>query len=451
MDIHKPVNICFVANFSKTFLFHEIAQKLSAAHVGIFWIVTKKDQYTFLKSHYRDQQILYLNRSHVDLANDAVDDFRINELVFGDRVLKHEIQNGLKFLTNIQKPMYEFVQRSGIHFVFGEITWAHEVLLHRMTKRRKELKCRYLELSVVRIPNGRFAFFTDETQCEMLEFNQPSNAEIIKVEKPTYLKINDNIVRKNKSVAGRLKRLKRLFTGENIEANDPNVITNLFTRIKVATSEELNKTLYTSLKRTSLSEIEHANFVFLGFHKQPEASIDVSGRYHEDQALNVINLWRILPPGWKIVVKEHTNAIGDRSRSFYKKLLTYPGVVLVHETTDSKILIEKSKLVATVTGTIAYEAALLKKPAITFSPVFFNRINSCKFTPLSELTKYKDLTTLIDELNSKPDNRLEFSQYLMRNTFEGNISDPVTDPTVLKESNVQQICSAFLELFKNYD
>lgn len=447
----SKTNICFVANFYKTFLFHEIAKKLSHNGVGIFWIVTKLDQYHFLKNHYPIENILYINRSFSIKTTETVDDFRLNELVYGDRVFKYDLQNGLNFLSNIQKPIYDFISNNAVRFVFGEITWAHELLIQRMAQKRKELNCLYLECSLVRIPNNRFAFFTDDSQNEMLEFNEPVVVnEIIKLEKPAYLKLNDKIMKKNSSVLARLHRIKRFFSGENIEKNDPNVLIHKPTRLKVTSKEEYNKIAYKRIETIKFDQIERVPYIFLGFHKQPEASIDVSGRYYEDQALNIINLWRLLPQGWKIVLKEHTNAIGDRSYNFYKKLLAYPNIVMVNETTDSKKLIANAQLVATVTGTIAYEAALMKVPAITFAKVFFNRINYCRHVTLHDLINYDSLSTLVNELKSQEDNRLAFSQYLMENTFDGYISDHFTDPTVMDESNIDILSIAFMKLIARH-
>lgn len=445
------MNICFVANFYKTYLFHALAQKLIVNGVKVFWIVTKLEQYQFLKEHYAANNIVYINRSNADKPLKAIDDFRLNELVYGDRVLKFDIQKGLDFLTNIQQPIYDLLSNNKVHFVFGEITWAHELLIQRMVKKRNELDCQYLDCSLVRIPNKRFAFFTDESQGDLLEFNGADHTEeIIKLEKPAYLKLNDNIVKKNSSLAGRLNRIKRFISGENIETNDPNVITNTSVRFKVSSLEEFNKISYKRIKTISFSEIENSDYIFVGFHKQPESSIDVSGRYYEDQSQNIINLWRLLPQGWKIVLKEHTNAIGDRSYNYYKKLLSYPGIVMVNEKTDSKNLIEKSKLVATVTGTIAYEAALMKVPAITFAKVFFNQINYCRYVTLDDLVKYDSLAILVEEIKNQPDNRLEFSNYLLKNTFSGYISDHVTDPTVMEDENLNKLCDAFLKLINHY-
>ena len=451
MAAKKLVNICFVANFYKTFFFHELSKALAANEVvNVYWIVTKLNQYTFLKENYPAENILYINRDFINYNNTPVGDFKLNEIVYGDRVFSHEIQNGINFLTNIQRPIYDFIAANKIRFIFGEITWAHELVIHRMTKHLSELNCMYLDCSLVRIPNNRFAFFTDETQYEMLQFDgEPAN-KVIQLEKPAYLHINDKIVKANRSIFGRMDRVKRFITGENIEKKDPNVIVHTKVRFKVSVEEEINKSTYRFIPTTPFNEIENEKYIFIGFHKQPESSIDVIGRYYEDQAMNVINLWRLLPQGWKIVVKEHTNAIGDRSYNFYKRLLKYPNIIIAKENIDSKLLIEKSQLVATVSGTIAYEAALLKKPAVTFSKVFFTCINYCIHKTIQELSQYQSLELLVQQLTEAEDNRLEFSNYLLKNTFDGYITDPVTDKSVLDEANLAKIVKAFYKLFELY-
>lgn len=439
-------SICFVANFHKTVLFHRLSSELSTI-ANVYWIVSKQEQFKFLVDNYGKERVLYINRSNIQKVQPIVDDFRLHELVYGDRVFKYEIENGLKFLQNVQQPLYNFFKLNKIRFVFGEIAWAHEVLIQRMAKKRIELNCTYLQFNVIRMPSRRFAFFRGETEFDMIEFEGAPNAEqIIKIEKPAYLKINDKIVRDSISISGRLKRFKRFLTGENIEKNDPNVIVNLLTRFKVAVAEEVNRSSYRLLSTTSFEEIKEENYIFYGFQKQPESSLDVSGRYYEDQLAILTNLWRLLPAGWKLVAKEHTNAIGDRSLSFYKKLLKYPNFILAHEKIDSKLLIENSKLVVTVSGTIGYEAGLMKKPAVTLAPVFFNKINFCRFVPFDTLTSYENLTTLIEELKSQKDNRLEFTNYILKNSFEGYISDYVTDPSVMEEDNIRQIVHAFSRL-----
>jgi hypothetical protein len=443
----RSVNICFVANFFKTFVFHEIAIELRKRGIGVYWIVTKKDQHKFLTEHYGQNNVLYVHRGNIEKPMPPVDDLRLNELVYGDRVFNHEPLNGLKFLTNIQKPIYDFLKHNKVGFVFGEYTWAHECLIYRLVTKRTELQCDYLDCSLVRIPNKRVAFFRGEDQGEIVEFNRKvDGVDPIRIERPSYLVINDKLLKQSASVKGRLGRLKRFFTGENIEANDPNVLVKRRTRLKVAGKEEYNRATYRRIETADFSAIENENYIFFGFHKQPESSIDVYGRYYEDQAVLIINLWRLLPQGWKIVIKEHTNAIGDRSTSFYRRIIRYPGIVMVNEKTESRKLIEKSRLVATVSGTIAYEAALLKKPAITFSKIYFNRLNSCRHITFDRLMKYNSLTDLVKELESQPDNIMEYSRFIAANTFEGYISDIFTDSSVIEAENINKLTNAFLEV-----
>lgn len=451
MNSEKKINICFVANFYKTQLFHEIAQKLIKNSIGISWVVSKEQQYKFLKKYYNPESILYINRTFVNKPNELVDDFRLNELLFGDRVWRYEMNNGLSFLTNIQKPIYDLLVTHKTRFIIGETTWAHELLLQRIASKRKELNCKYLQCSDMRIPNSRFGFFLHENEYELLEFDQPSENKEIMIEKPKYLGLIDNMLKKNLSLFGRLNRLKRFITGENIEKYDPNVITNMFTRFRIASKEEINKTFYyTSIKTVPLEKIENEKFIFFGFHKQPENSIDVHGRYYEDQTTIVTNLWRLLPAGWKLVLKEHTNAVGDRSVHFYKNLLKLPNVVLVNEKINSRLLIDRCQLVATVSGTMAYEAALMKRPAITFAKVFFNRINYCKQVTWEELLKYENLASLVGELQQQSDNRKSFGNFLFKNTFEGYISDSYTDPIVMENENIEKIASGFLKLIDRH-
>lgn len=447
---YSKASICFVANFYKTYFFHEIGLILKASGVNVSWVVSKAEQYDFLKQNYGESQVLYINRTFINKPNQPVGDFRLNELVFGDRVFKYEMEKGLSFLQNIQKPIYDFLKKHKTRLVVGEMTWAHEVLIKRICEKKGELNCVYLECSLVRIPNNRFAFFTDESQCKMLEFDEPVNNEVIQVVKPSYLKINDKILRKNNSVKGRLMRAKRFFTDENIEKNDPNVIVDKAVRLKVAGQEEYNKVVYKRITTVNFESVENEKYIFIGFQKQPESTIDVYGRYYENQMLNIINLWRVLPMGWKVLVKEHTNAIGDRSHKFYKELLSYPNVLLIKETTDSKRVIEKSQLVVTVSGTIAYEAALMKVPAISFSKVYFNGINYCRYMTLDELISYNSLEDLVKEIKESPDNRLEYSNYLMKNTFDGYITDFVTDPAVMEKSNLELVSRGFFKLLERY-
>ncbi|MFK8004896.1 MAG: hypothetical protein AB8H03_00935 [Saprospiraceae bacterium] len=443
-------SICFIANYSKTYLFHEIAQRLIQKGENICWITVNVELYNFLCKEYGKEKVLLINRDNIDQPNSEIDEFKINELVYGDRVLRYEFQNGIRFLTNIQRPIYDFLVFNDVRFAFGEITWAHEILIHRMLTNRVELNAKFLNPHVVRLPNKRWAFFKDERQSQIYEVrNEYPEVKSIEVKKPFYLKVNDKRLKKSNSIKGRLDRIKRWLTNENIDKKDPAHITKGKTRLVLKSQEEFNKEIYRVVKRIDFELIKNVPYVFVGLHKQPEASVDAFGRYYEDQYLNICNLWRAIPSGWNILVKEHTNAIGDRDLSFYNKLIEMPGIHFVHESTDSYSLISNAQLVATITGTIAYEAALMKIPAVTFAPTFFNQINYCEQIGLTDLDRCTSLKEIADRLRDQIDNRAKFSSYLMANSFEGILVDPVSMPSVMDEENIEMLCQPFLNIVQN--
>ena len=74
-----------------------------------------------------------------------------------------------------------------------------------------------------------------------------------------------------------------------------------------------------------------------------------------------------LPEGVYLYVKENPKQDNsERSIVFLQEMLKLKNVKLISTKEDTFQLIENSKAVATVTGTVAWEAMLRKKPAIIF-------------------------------------------------------------------------------------
>lgn len=440
------MTICFIANYGKTFFFHEIASRLKEKGVKVYWIVVNQNLSEFLTENYGAKAVLYLSLDDIKNVNDALGDYRLNELIYGDRALRYKINEAYEFLKNIQKPIYEFLKLHNINYLFGELTWAHEILIHRLVCEKKDLNAVYYYPSTIRMPAGRFAFFIDENESVLLEYKPnrisvDADTPVIKAEKPAYLGLNDLRLKKDSTLGARLARLKRYFTMENIDKKDPTLIANRWLTLKLKATEEINRELYKFVPKSKFDDmIQKNNYVFVGLHKQPEASIDVLGRYYEDQYLNIINIWRALPADWLLLIKEHSNAIGDRSWFFYRKLSKMRNVILVDEKTDSHQIIKKSRVVITVSGTIAYEAALMSIPSFTFSHVFFNRIKGCRRIGLDELR-----TNGIVQLIQSPDenNLNEYTDWIMHHSALGNISDPISDPECMSDVNIKQVADAF--------
>ncbi|WP_275628928.1 hypothetical protein [Pseudomonas sp. 273] len=300
----------------------------------------------------------------------------------------------------------------------------------------------------IRIPSDRFAFFTDEFQSKIFEIEKETSIHTtpteIKVSAPDYLQLNNTLLKKSRTFNHRAKKLYNFITRWKKDFNDPTLTTSHLRTLTKRIKEELNKELYRFIPRKKFDEsIRNEKYVLLTLHKQPEASIDVIGRYYEDQEANITNISRSLPDNWKLLIKEHTNAIGDRSIFFFTRLLRDPAIVLIDENESSLNIIENAQLVITVSGTVAYEAAMKGIPSATFADTFFNKLGLCKKLTLEDL-RNSDIPELIEHIKESESKSHEFKNWILRNSFEGIISDPISNPKCITSHNIEKVSDAIL-------
>ncbi len=113
-------------------------------------------------------------------------------------------------------------------------------------------------------------------------------------------------------------------------------------------------------------------FVYFPLHLQPEATTSPMGGVFVDQYWAVELLARVLPAGWIIVVKEHpVQRMSKRDYGFYQRIGRMHNVRLVSRSTDTFMLNERSRVVATITGTAGWEAIFLGKPVLVFGNAYY--------------------------------------------------------------------------------
>ncbi|KKT28991.1 MAG: hypothetical protein UX43_C0001G0041 [Candidatus Giovannonibacteria bacterium GW2011_GWB1_46_20] len=123
------------------------------------------------------------------------------------------------------------------------------------------------------------------------------------------------------------------------------------------------------------------DFAFYPLQYEPEMAVSLFAPFYTDQLWLAKQIARSLPIGYKFYIKEHPAMFGYRPRNFYRELKKIPNVKLIKPTITSFELIERAKIIITLTNTSAWEAVLLKKPAITFGNAFFNilpMVKNCK-------------------------------------------------------------------------
>lgn len=436
--------IAIVANYNKTLFFKKIADKLEEPHsangVEVFWICVSSVWYKrLIQDGVSSDRILYLPRSMAKHNNNNEEipyHYRLNELIYSDRVFRYEPEFGEQYLLAIQEPVRKFIQCNQIRHIFGEITWAHETLLNRMCLTEPELNCRYLKPHTIRIPNQRFAFFTDEFESNLHKVDGGEEQDWqFELKKPDYFHLNDQKNKLSTRLTGLLSKVALALSPEKHDREDP---TQRLSRIRFFSSKllgEFNYYVYKFFVKTRTVDKLPKRFWVYYLHKQPEASIDIVGRYFEDQAANILRLAKMLPDDCYLLVKEHSNAVGDRPYGFYKTLKKLNRVDLVDEKADSFTLIEQAEKTVTVSGTVAYEAGLLDKPALLLSRVFFSALPSVETIGLDN----KEKTTVE-----------AFKKSLYKYSFEGVISDPLSDARCMTPENIDQVTDAFRQVI-NHD
>jgi hypothetical protein len=439
------MRICFIANYQKTLFFQAISKVLREKSAEIFWITINKEQSNLISKDTPKENTIRIDKSILKSNNRPIGDFKIKELVFGDRCLKHESW-GIEFLEKIQEPLYNFIHSNKIDIIIGELTWAHEILAFRIINGSPLINTKFLNPHTIRIPSKRFAFFTNEFQSEILEISKKTETQpsLLKLEAiaPDYLKLNDLILKKSRSLSSRLQKIINFLTRWKKDFNDPTLTTSHFKTLTKRLKEETNKELYKIIPRRKFTnDIKDLKYVLLTLHKQPEASIDVIGRYYENQLENISIISRALPKSWKIIVKEHTNAVGDRSILFFWKLLKDPAIILINEEESSFTLMEHAQLVITVSGTIAYEAAIKGIPSLTFADTFFNRLGRCKKLTIEDIRNY-EIPDLIKKIKKTDTGIKSFTSWISQNSFEGIISDPTSNPECMSKDNIEKVSNA---------
>jgi len=206
------------------------------------------------------------------------------------------------------------------------------------------------------------------------------------------------------SAITRFKNTARAFAGvikksvsknRNITNADNHVppVYSIFWYLHLMRDYNKHVSLATMNRRTlSRKQVENTDYVFFPLHSEPEIALLVNGVNYQNQIELIRKVAQSLPFGWKLIVKEHPNSITYRSAGYYKKLLQIPNVYFADINTRPYYWIKKSKLVATISGFVGFEAAMLSVPVVVFGDVMFDML------PINMVRKVDVLSTLHREI-----------------------------------------------------
>lgn len=156
------------------------------------------------------------------------------------------------------------------------------------------------------------------------------------------------------------------------------------------------------------------NYVFVGLHMQPEKTSQPMGFEFDNQYMMIKVISQSVPPGWKVYVKEHPNqfnvkkipAIHYRDKVFYDSLAAIDNIEFVPLELDSLKLVEKANMVATLTGTLGWEAIADYKPVLVFGQAYYMH---CKC--VRNITSVETCKKAISELSLLNQEEMKFEIY----------------------------------------
>ncbi len=118
-------------------------------------------------------------------------------------------------------------------------------------------------------------------------------------------------------------------------------------------------------------------YIYFPLHLTPEASTMVLSPAFTDQNALIDLLAANIPLSHKLYVKEHPTMIGLRPPRFYERVRRHVNVRLINPLADSMALTRRSDMIASITGTVAWEAILMERPVLMFGESFFSHLGFC--------------------------------------------------------------------------
>ncbi len=460
------MRIAFTSTWQKTDLFALIAKRLQPLGIESCWIVTSAlYKQKLIDQGFAPETILHLKKDEalrstrfeqdsalmVDLESRSRE--LVRDLVLMDRyVSSWRWEDAEKYAAYVTARTHEFLDRMGAEIVMGEPSVIHDLLAVMVCEATGR---HYVGPFGLRLPYQRFVFWNGfrenefhtfgaripaEVRHEFLQMAREAREQIVVQRiKPAYFYKNSRAPKITPKFLFKVVRgVGRAIVQSRTDANMYSLSDILF-KHKLHMRPIHFAAAKMQWARLFEWPVKGEKFVLFTLHKQPEYSIDVQGSRHANQMETIKALARSLPADTKLYVKEHRNCLGDRSPKQLKAIKALPGVRLIDPMADANELAKESECVVTISGTIAVEAALHGKRTLLLTDQFLAGFSTAKYI--------EEPWQLIDEL-LKPhpvqdvEYDIQYLGWLLENSFEGILSDPVSSPECVSDENLELLTNA---------
>jgi hypothetical protein len=398
--VEDKIRVAYVSLFGLTEPFLRVRKQLQEKADAFFITSTQQCYRECLSAGVAPDQVLNVSRSRAQVRRmgplplnlDArIAEFEQFGPSFSSIILMSRFYAGedsaalMHYMVSIAMEMEEFFLRHRIGMVIAEPTNAVELLA---TVVSRKLGIRFGNIGFARLPHNRLVMFQDTEESAFLPLagaDKQSEEETLAAaciwldafraapSRPAYF-ASQAVRRSLFSLTSAAWRKLNLLIGGFTGANEIN-------NHRFSDLLRLNARPYFAwLKRfvifTQKGIAWHGDrpYVVYFLHVSPERSVDVVAPWFSNQIEVIRTIRRALPSRYDLLVKEHPSSTGAQSLRFYWELGRIPNLFLLPAAIDSRSLMRKASFVTTISGTSAFEAALLHTPALIFSNVFFRQL-----------------------------------------------------------------------------
>ena len=172
--------------------------------------------------------------------------------------------------------------------------------------------------------------------------------------------------------------LMRKRRNRSLESGNNGIFESIYQKLKQFSECRKRKKFYSSI--TEVPDYTK-KYILFPLHYQPEATSSPAGDMFVDQSLCVETLLKNTPEDYMIYVKEHNTQFmpqllgqTNRIKEFYTDMLKNKRVKFVSLDIDTYTLMQNATAVATVAGTVGWEALMHKIPVIIFGLVWYEKM-----------------------------------------------------------------------------
>jgi len=414
-----------------------------------------------------------------DITLDEIDgyvhkygDLGLNRILFIDRVLSkkkygellHWVIGHLKFYE------YYFAEERPDFFVSTMVAGMNQLSAYLVGKK---LGIPYIGIGTTRIPNDRFVICRDLD--DSWDTVNKIYSELNRIRKPASERAK-SFIREFEKRPIRPKYMKTIWQACSIQKSHIKEFLNrafsyymkgwgfgnnrfdywTYSPLYYAKRELIKMikiSLYGRSKKFKKYK-EKEKFILFPLHLEPEATLDVQARFFTDQLSALENIAKCIPLNCLIYAKEHASAFGRRKDEFYRRISNIPNVKLIHPEENTIDLIKNAEMIITLSGTVGWEALLLKKPVIVLGNVFYNHSDlAIKVNSYEELEKAVSniLTDRRDKMNTGEYNEKlgRFVDAVFEGSYEGCWDLPLYNPEVLNSENIRLFVKGLMRDIKN--